>query len=728
MNKATKIKLNDLIITAFITLLIIWLQWLQPTWLERIEGISYDFKLVNFSAPAPKPTTNIQIIDIDEQSLKSIGRWPWPRKKLAQLLEQLTKSGAVVIAFDMLFSEAQQNPVDRVEQALQHNEMNLDLSQLRRQLDDDAQFAQSIAENDVILGTLFQQNSDLHQGTIQAPAIYQPNKNFSHLLNKYQGYNASINKLNHAAQGQGFINAVIDDDGFIRRTALLSDYQGILYPSLALETFRVYSFVEDIKPLWHHQQNISLLSGLSIGNAFIATDNKAQLLIPFRDNSTPFQYTSASKVIFEEITDNRFNGAVVFVGSSAVGMSDLRTTPISLTLPGVEIHATVFAALMQPGQQPVQPEWWLGANIMLLIMLAMIFSLMITKLAPLAMTLLAIFIIIAIWASNIALWYFYSIHLPIIAIITLPFLISAIAISKGFYRENMQRKQVKAIFDQYVPPAHIEQLLNEPEAITMDGERKELTVLFADIRNFTVLSENLPANALKALLNDYFSPITEIIFNHQGTIDKYVGDMVMAFWGAPLNDKNHAEHALDAAFAMLKKTEKLSQQFQAQGLPAISIGVGLNTGEMNVGDMGSHFRRAYTVLGDAVNLGSRLESLTKFYGVELLISEATKMQCSNYHFHVIDKVKVKGKQQAITIYSPLAKNCNNAQTQQAHDFQSLFDNYQQKEFVQALKLLNNMREKYGDSILLQQYQQRLDYLIATPPKRNWDGVFTHQHK
>ena len=728
MNKATKVRFHDFILTAFITLSIVWLQWLQPPWLERLEGISYDFKLVNFSAVRPTSPVNIQIVDVDEKSLKTIGRWPWPRKNLAQLSKQLTKQGAVVIAFDMLFSEAQQNPVNRVEQALRHYDKDVDLSQIRDQLDDDAHFAQSITLNDVVLATLFQQNADLHQGNIQAPAIIQPDKNVPHLLNRYLGYNASIKKLNNVAQGQGFINAIIDDDGFIRRTALLSDYQGTLYPSLALETYRVYSFVDNITPVWHHQQKVSLLSGLTIGKAFIATDNKAQLLIPFRTQSNPFQYTSASEVIFDQIPDKRFDGAVVFVGSSAVGMTDLRSTPISLTLPGVEIHAAVFAALMQPEQQPVQPEWWLGANIVLLIVLAIVFSWIIAKLAPLAMTLFAVFLLMFIWASNIALWYLYAIHLPIIAILTLPFLISAIAISEGFYRENVQRKQVKAIFDQYVPPAHIEQLLNEPEAINMDGERKELTVLFADIRNFTNLSEKLTANALKKLLNDYFSPITEIIFNHHGTIDKYVGDMVMAFWGAPLNDKDHAEHALDAALAMLEATDKLSHHFQQQNLPAISIGIGLNTGEMNVGDMGSSFRRAYTVLGDAVNLGSRLESLTKFYGMELLISENTKQQCPHYNFHIIDKVKVKGKQQAITIYSPLAKNSEAMQIQKAKEFEDVFAHYQLKEFTKALKLLNNMLEQYGDNILFREYQQRLVDFIAKPPADNWDGAFIHHNK
>lgn len=728
MKKSTKKKLYNLITTSIVALLIIILQWLNPAWFDRVEGIAYDFKLVSFSDNYPVSPANIQIVDIDEQSLKTIGRWPWPRKYLAELIDQLTAQGAVVIAFDMLFSEAQQNPVSQVEQALLKQGIHLDLNKLKSQLDDDTIFAKSITNNDVILGTLFQQDKSLQQGYMLAPAIIQPQQPLPHLLNRYKGYNASIKKLNQAAQGQGFINAVIDVDGFIRRTALLSDYKNVLYPSLALETFRVYSFAEKIIPQWHHQENISLLSGIKIGKALIATDNKAQLLIPFRPTPRAFPYTSASDLINKKITDKRFDGAVVFIGSSTVGMADLRTTPVSLAYPGVEIHAAVFSALMQPNTQVTQPEWWLGANIILLVFLAIFFYFILRILSPLAMTLFALLSISVLWGINVSLWHYQHLHLPIIAILLLPFVLSAIAISKGFYSENRQRQQVKAIFDQYVPPAHIDQLLDDPNALNMEGERKVLTVLFADIRNFTNLSENLSANKLKTLLNNYFSPITEIIFNNQGTIDKYVGDMVMAFWGAPLPDENHAEHALNSAMQMLVETTKLSQQFQQQGLPNISIGIGLNTGEMNVGDMGSTFRRAYTVLGDSVNLASRLESLTKFYGVTILVSEYTKNQCSNYDFQFIDKVKVKGKQQAVTIYLPIDKHCDDKQKQVAKQFNEIFELYQQRQFINALHLLKSLQKQHGNNPLYQEYRRRLTFYITTPPDEKWDGAFIHQNK
>jgi len=721
-------KLNDRLSILVILLLVILLQWLQPAWFERIEGIAYDYKLVNFSQVYPPSSTNIQIVDIDENSLKNIGRWPWPRSKLAELIKQLTAQGSVVIAFDMLFSEAQQNPVLRVEKALKKQNIKLDLNEIKSKLDDDMIFAQAMTNNDIVLGTLFQHDRTLKLGSILAPAIIQPLKNTQHLLNQYQGYNASIKKLNDVAQGQGFINAIIDDDGFIRRTALLSTYDGKLFPSLALETYRVYSFVDVIKPIWHHQENISLLSGLKIGKSIISTDNKAQLLIPFGQQKHRFNYTSASDVINQKITDKRFDGSVVFIGSSSVGMSDLRTTPVSLNYPGVEIHAAVFEALMRVEHQPVQPEWWLAANVFLLIVIAVIFTFILNILAPIWMTFFALAMLLTIWSTNIVLWYYFQLHLPIIATLLLPFLISALAISKGFYRENIQRKQVKSIFDQYVPPAHIDKLLDDPNAINMAGERKELTVLFADIRNFTSISENLSANELKTLLNNYFSPITEIIFNNHGTIDKYVGDMVMAFWGAPITDFNHAEHALNSAFAMLAATSILEKEFSEKGLPKISIGIGLNTGEMNVGDMGSTFRRAYTVLGDAVNLGSRLESLTKFYGVTILVSEYTKLQCKNYKFQLIDKVKVKGKNKSVILYLPLSKQCDTEQSTFSDMFNDVFNLYQRREFNKALNLLNVLYQNNHDVKLYRIYEKRLNLYIKQPPSDNWDGSFIHENK
>jgi len=278
------------------------------------------------------------------------------------------------------------------------------------------------------------------------------------------------------------------------------------------------------------------------------------------------------------------------------------------------------------------------------------------------------------------------------------------------------------MFDQYVPPAHIDQLLNEPDKVSLEGQRKEMSVLFSDIRGFTTLSEKLSATELKSLLNRYFSPITKTIFEHQGTIDKYVGDMVMAFWNAPLDVPEHAEQAILAGLSMLEITDQLSAQFVREGWPAIDIGIGVNTGEMNVGDMGSEYRRAYTVLGDAVNLGSRLESLTKYYGVRFLVSDSTRLACPGRAFRTIDKVRVKGKHDAVTIFEPVAGDLPElALHQQA------LQHYWLQQWQAAQLIWQQLLESKSHK-LYSLYLQRIEFYQQNPPEPNWDGVYTHQEK
>ncbi|WDE12558.1 CHASE2 domain-containing protein [Thalassomonas haliotis] len=721
---------SDLLLTLAVMVAVMLLQWQQPRWLERLEGMAYDIKLLYFTPPRPASPANIQIVDIDEQSLQEIGRWPWPRKHLAALVEQLTRYGAIVISFDMMFSEPQQNPVARIRPLLEDEDKALDLrlAQLQPRVDDDSHFAAQIANNDVVLASLFQHDQTLAQGQILPPQVRQLHTPGVHELHRFAGFNASIAKLNARAQGQGFINAILDVDGIIRRAALLSEYRGQLYPSLALETFRVYSFAETITPVWHKEQEQLFLSGIKLGQEVLATDNSGQLLIPYKGPARSYPYSSASDVIRARIPDQRFDGAVVFVGTSSVGMADLRSTPVSLVYPGIEIHASVFDALTQPEQQVVQPHWWLAANMLQLLICTLLLTLLLLEISPALMALSAGLIFALAALFNIAIWYYSGIHLPVIPVLCLVVILSLLAIARGFYRENLQRRQVKAIFDQYVPPAHIDRLLEESDADAMAGERKELTVLFADIRDFTRLSESLSANELKKLLNAYFSPVTEQIFQHQGTIDKYVGDMVMAFWGAPLSDKAHGPHALDAAFAMLRVTESLSKAFAAKGWPEINIGIGLNSGEMNVGDMGSSFRRAYTVLGDAVNLGSRLEGLTKYYGLNLLVSEFTKSSAPHYLYQIIDKVRVKGKAHAITIYRPFPPDSEPGIINQLEAFNRVFALYRQQAFTKALTALDEIIRVYDDKVLHDLYRQRIHYFIDHPPGENWDGAYTHTSK
>lgn len=300
----------------------------------------------------------------------------------------------------------------------------------------------------------------------------------------------------------------------------------------------------------------------------------------------------------------------------------------------------------------------------------------------------------------------------------------------GFLSERLTRKTIKGMFDQYVPPAHIDAMLANPDAYTFDGESREMTVLFADIRDFTTVSESLSATELKQLLNEFFTPVTSIIFEHNGTVDKYVGDMIMAFWGAPLHDPQHRSNAVTAALEILEKVEQLHEEFPKKGFPAINIGIGINTGMMNVGDMGSVFRRAYTVLGDAVNLGSRLEGLTKFYGVKLLIGEETYGQLDGFLCRLIDKVKVKGKDLAVNAYEPLYKESEASDALQAEvaDYHSALDYYYAQAWDSAHEKFAALQKQSPNTLLYAIYLERIEALRTQSLGSDWDGSFQHLSK
>ncbi len=702
--------------------------------LNRLDGIIYDFRLKHLP-PWPDSVANIQIVDIDELSLQAYGRMPWPRAQFANLTEKLTELGAITIAFDILFTEPEMNPAQQVLAAMSDNSVKAQISAIAEQLDGDRQLATRFSQNEVILATLFHHQAQITKGILTPSSVTDQLVSQEHQLHRFAGYSANTEMLANQAGGQGFVNIVPDADGFIRRAPLVVVNQGKIYPSLALDAFRAYSLVDDMTLEWQPPQ-LAFLSAIRIGQSRIPTDNQGQLLIPFRARPFYYPYTSAADILAGKIRDQRFDNAMVFVGTSATGLADLRTTPVALNFPGVEIHATVFDALMSPQTLPYRPDWWQGAVFLQLLVIAVILTLVVPRLAALGGELFASAILLLVLASNFLLWRWQAIDIPLISSLLLILALSGYFISHGYLSENRRRKQVKAVFDRYVSPAHIDEMLEQPQLLNLTGQKKFLTVLFSDIRNFTQLSESLPPEQLSLWLNRVFSPLTEDIFSHQGTIDKYVGDMVMAFWGAPLADDQQASHALLTAFAMQASCTRLNREFQAQGLPEVHIGIGLNSGLMNVGDMGSEYRLSYTVLGDSVNLGSRLESLTKYYGVEILISEATRdavlaesdSTWSVQDFLLVDKVNVKGKSLSVTIYLPLAPEVDNSIRQQCQLFEQILVQYFQSQFAEAKAGLAQLENAFPYPRLIELYQQRCDQLINEPPAKGWDGVFSHQQK
>ena len=725
------------LIISILLLVLVSLLHLNPppalnAFLQRLNAITYDLRMRASSQRKPNNFPPLFIIDVDEKSLEKEGRWPWRRQKLATLINKLHEAGSAVITLDITLTEPEPNPVDAVSQVLSssQSEVSTALNQIRDQLDGDRHLARVMQNKGVILGYLFHPYNAFSKGEIKPALISNdiPLDKLSSLA--MQGYSANLPILTQAASQNGFFTVQPDDDGVVRKAALILEHNQQLYTSLAVETAKLYlgADTEALELRSEQIGNIQTITHAIIGGQSIRTDASGQILIPYLGGANTFAYISATDVLHNKTIPD-LTDAIVIIGTSAQALSDLRTTPFQPSYPGVEIQATLIHALLNPALIPYSPEWKDGATITLLVALSLVMMLLFPMLRPLSLLVTGFGLLAAITAFNLWLWNVSRLNFDLLLPALLILFSSAAFIFHRLIREHAERQRIHTMFGQYVPAGHIEHLLDVHKSINMDGERREMTVLFSDIRNFTAISEHLSTHQLKDFLNHYLTAITAIIFKHQGTIDKYIGDLVMAFWGAPLYDPKHAEHAVTTALNMRDKTQSMQSEFKALGIKqAVKAGIGIHTGDMNVGDMGSTYRRAYTVLGDAVNLGARLESLTKQYGILILVSEDTVKQCSAIVFRQVDFVRVKGRQKAVRIYEPvgLLSKLTSAKQQQLTAHQQALDAYLSGSWGKAFNAFSTLFEQHKDP-LYQVYLQRIKQGHLKAPA-NWDGIFTHTSK
>jgi len=733
LNKHKKAMFSGFIMT-FLVLLIQYFGAENSAILQRINGLIYDLRL-NTTIESRNSDTNIIILDIDEKSLEKEGRFPWSRVKIAKIIEKLTDAGAVVVAFDVMFAEPERNYVNSVIKLLdsqpEHKSLITQLSPFIQDADADTIMAQSLTLTDVVLGMAFHADPNVQVGEMQSSVITFDTPDINQLhSHEFFGHTNNITILQNNSPGTGFINSTPDPDNFIRTTSLIAQYKDDFYPSLALEAAKLYTLSDDIKVITADLTTSRSIIGLKLGREIIPTDEYGRVLIPFKGPAKSYPYISATDLLQDQVDTSLFDSAIVFVGTSAIGHADLRATPVGVQYPGVEIHANVIDGLLHPEVIPSVPDWWEAAILLMLVIIGCTLSLFFPFLGPRSIASTGFFVLLGLISLDIYLWSVQKVSLPMATCLLISFLLTILNIGIGYFTESGRRKQIKGIFDQYVPPAHIDKMLEDPNAINLSGQRKEMTVLFSDIRSFTTISENLTANELGNLLNRYFSPITKSIFEHRGTIDKYVGDMVMAFWNAPLSDKNHVHNAICCAFQMLEITNELSDIFEKEGLPQIKVGVGINTGEMNVGDMGSTYRKAYTVLGDAVNLGSRLEGLTKFYGVDLLVGETCIKHCPDMKFRLIDKVRVKGKHKAVSIFEPIPEKLAEdlAVNHELKQFKEAYEYYLNQNWEKAQSKFSGLIKANQNRKIYAIYLERIKSLKEISLPNDWDGSFTHTSK
>jgi len=711
---------------------------------QRVEAIAYDLRL---RATLPNTVDDrIVIIDIDEPSLAREGHWPWPREKLARMVDRLFEKGVAVLAFDIVFAESDENTgITILKNAAEkmfstQPEFMRAIEALKPQLDRDAIFAKSLQGRPVVLSYYF--NFDANRtdsvGILPAPAQLLQDLNRKGIdLPVAAGFGANLPVLQAAARGAGYITTEPDVDGNFRRIPMLVRYKNHFYAALALETARVYLGAQHIQPvsvkLW---KDMYAVEKLILGDYEVPTDRHGRVFIPFRGREKSFPYISATDVLQGSIDKKQLEGKIVLVGTTAAGLKDLRSTPVQADYPGVEAHASVISAILdtkggQPSRQRFyqRPSWAPGADAVILLILGLILVFLLPRLTVLPAAFVTLGAASLLLGLNMLMWLngvVLALAIPLLFILVL-FTLSTVY---GYLIESRSRRTLMGVFGQYVPPALVDEMSQGAENFGLEGESREMTVLFSDIRGFTAMAESLTPGELKNLLNRFFTPMTRIIHAHRGTIDKYVGDLIMAFWGAPLHDDQHARHALEAAMQMLEREAELKQEFEQLGLPAISIGIGLNTGNMNVGNMGSEFRMAYTVIGDAVNLASRLEGLTRVYDVGLVVSEATRAGHADLLYRELDRVRVKGKQKAVTIYQPIAYNdrATPELRQELNLYHQALRLYRDADWDLAELQFLALSQKYPECRLYHLYIERIQYFRTSPPAPEWRGVFDYTSK
>ncbi|MBC7719476.1 MAG: adenylate/guanylate cyclase domain-containing protein [Chitinophagaceae bacterium] len=716
--------------------------------LQRLDNIIYDARL-----RVTMPQTldeRIVIVDVDEKSLAEVGRWPWSRDKLARLSTELFEQHKIaLLGFDFVFAEPDESSGLKQLKQLAQNEWRDQpgfvekIGQLQDALDYDALFAKAIQNRPVVLGYYLTSDRD---GRISG-VLPQPVMKREALLGRpirfisWDGYGANIASLTKVAAAGGFFNSITEGDGVVRSIPLLSEYKGQYYESLSLAMFRLLIGSPQVAPGFPQEKLLSrnypglesILLKQGRKSLAVPVDDRVATLVPFRGNGGAkggsFRYISAADVLSKKVAPDALKGKIVLLGTTAPGLLDLRVTPVGETYPGVETHANIISGLLD-GKIFVKPDYAAGFEIVILIFSGLLLAFALPQLsAPKAVALSAA-VVTALVGLNFWLYVGSGLVFPLASALVMAVTAFALNMSYGYFVESKSKRELAQLFGTYVPPELVDEMVKDPDSYSMKATTQELTVMFCDMRGFTKMSETMEPTQLQALLNSVFSRLTSKIRSNRGTIDKYMGDCVMAFWGAPVETPHHATLAVKTALEMTRAIRSLNEEHRASGLPEIGIGIGLNTGTMCVGDMGSDIRRSYTVVGDAVNLGSRLEGLSKTYGIDIVVSESTRKLATQFAWQELDKVRVKGKDNAVAIYWPLAPLADVTPDQSAElkTWALTLKAYRAQDWEQCDVQLLNLQRLNANKYLYQLYAERVASMRLLPFDPEWDGATNFQTK
>ena len=718
----------------------------NPGPLELIELKVFDFyqqqnnQRYHSTIPGTDLPMPVKVVDLDDESLRRFGQWPWPRTLIAQLVQRLHQSGVATIAFDVVFAEPDRTSPSRVIELWPAGPA---VETLRPQIadlpDHDDILAQVIGRAPVVTGFVLtaEPGGQAPAGKTgfatvgENPAAYAP---------LFNGAVTNLSGIEAAARGNGSVNIDPDDDQIIRRVPMVVRYGDTLYPSLVAEALRVGQGASSIvvKATGAGETSGGVRAGMThvkIGALIVPTDRFGQLWI-YHTGPEPKRVIPAWQVLTGAFDPAELRGKIVFIGASAAALNDLRPTPVHPATPGVEIHAQAAEQIIS--QIFLQrPDWAEGAELIGLLVIGMVLIFVVFRYGAAWGAALALAAIVGGGGQS---WILFKdqglLFSPLYPSMTIVMVFISASVT-SYLQSEAGRRQVRTAFGRYMSPVLLDRLAQHRHELKLGGEMREMTLLFCDVRDFTALSERLDAQQLTNFVNRFLTPMTEAVHETGGMVDKYMGDCVMAFWNAPLDDPDHGRHACQTALSMLRRLDQLNLALEdmpvgktnGEARETLRVGIGLSTGLCCVGNMGSEQRFDYSVVGDSVNLAARLEGLTKTYGVVTVISEATRLCALDLAALELDLVRVKGKAEPVRIFAllgdeTLAQGDGFKALQEAHDL--MLTAYRVQSWAIARDQLETVRDLaggFGLDALYDLYEERIDTFLQAPPDKDWDGVY-----
>ncbi len=749
MNERLKkiFSISPLKIAIFVIFIALIMFFVDVRFLRFMELKALDLRMFSRGKLPSGGETVIAVID--EKSLSELGRWPWPRTTLAELVDRLKGYGAKVVGFDIVFSEPDQNSSLKTiidlsnevkEIGIQDKRIQGLLNRKKMTADTDAALAESInrAKN-VTLGYFFYRSKKeaphLSEAEIKAGEENIANSRYqmirgetapedSALIHAYSAV-TNLKPISDTAENSGYFNAFPDSDGTLRWSPLVIKFQDDYYLPLSLSLLLQYL---DWPMLTLKTAGYGI-EGVKIGNIDIPTDKSGRMLINYLGPAQTFPHYSISDIIAGRLSPDSFKNKIVIVGATAIGIYDLRVTPFSAVYPGVEIHASVIDNILHRNFLR-QSTFTSLLDVCSIIIFGLIVGIVIPRInavqgVVLSLLMVAAFVVInTITLSHFNIWL--NVIYPVLTMITIYLGISVYR----YITEEREKKKIRNAFQYYLTGSVINEMLKDPSKLKLGGDKKDLTVLFSDIRGFTTVSEKMSPEELVHLLNEYLTAMTNMVFKYDGLLDKYMGDAVMAVFGAPLIQPDHALRACRTALGMMEELKKLQKKWAEEGKPVLDIGIGINSGDMVVGNMGSDMRFDYTVMGDMVNLGSRLEGINKEYGTNIIISEYTYNDVKDELFcRELDSVIVKGKKLPVKIYELLGERKDAEKWEKSVGlFKEGLLKYRQGLWDEAIVSFRKVLEVKPDDAPSSLYINRCEELKKKPPEGPWDGVFTMTRK